>query len=259
LRSDEFRRKDSSMRKLIFLVLLAGAAFVPYALTNKNWQANLSTAWKNLWNVPPGEPENAGLLARLSGATKALFVSKPVNPLATASLIPNMPVPPVVGTPVVDLGEVIRFDVTPEWIMERWGRVSTVLSEHGLEGYRVALVSGAQVDDLAGSLTYYFDQKRVVQRVTFRGTTGDGRRLIELAQRVYDFKLSPSVVSQLYTVKWSGKINSVLRLANPPVVRAGMPLSRVEALLEINRPNSPYGLSLEMQQLLTADAGFARR
>jgi len=247
------------MRKLIFLVLLAAAGFVPYAVTHKEWQTQLSTSWNNLSNPPPGTPADSGIFARMSGATKALFVSKPANPLASGSLVPNMPVPPVIGEPVTDLGEIIRFDVTPEWVMGRWGRVSTVFSEPGLEGFRVAVVTGSQVDDLAGSLTYYFDSKRVVQRVTFRGTTGDSRRLVELAQRTYNFKQDPWVASQLYTVKWSGKINSVLRLSNPPVVRAGQPLSRIEAMLEINRPNNAFGLSPEMQKTLTADSSYAHR
>ena len=246
------------MRKLIFFVMLLAAAFVPYALTNKDWQTKLANSWNSLTGASPGAPADTGVLARLSSATKSLFVSKPVN-IGNGPLVPNMPVPPVVGEPVTDFREIIRFDVTPEWVMGRWGRVSTVLSEPRLEGFRVALVTGSQVDDLAGSLTYYFDQKRAVQRITFRGTTGDSRRLVELVQGVYEFKSDPSVVSQLYSLKWSGKITSALRLTNPPIVRVGLPLSRIEAMLEINRPNNGYGLSGEMRQVLTADATYAKR
>lgn len=246
------------MRNLLFLVMLAAAAIVPYAISHPEWTNEISAKWNGLWTPAPGAPPDSGVWARISSSTKSLFGSKPANPLAGGTLVPNMPTPPTVGPPVADFQEIIRFDVTPEWVMERWGRVSTVLSEPGLEGFRVAVVTGSQVDDLAGSLTYYFDSRRVIQRVTFRGTTGDSKRLVTLAQRVYDFRADPSVVAQQYTVKWSGRINSVLRLSNPPVVRAGMPLSRTEVLLEINRPNSPHGLSLEMQQILTTDASFAR-
>lgn len=244
------------MRNLLFLVMLAGAAFIPYAVTHKEWQDQVAGAWKSLTTPAPGE---AGMMAKLSAATKSMFGGKGAGGAGNGPLVPNMPMPSVVGEPVSDFGEVIRFDVTPEWVMGRWGRVSTVLSEPGLEGYRVAVVTGAQVDDLAGSLTYYFDARRVIQRVTFRGTTGDGKRLVNFAQGVYEFKPDASVVAQQYSVKWSGKIASVLRLSNPPVVRAGMPLSRLEVNLEINRPHSPFGLSLEMQQLLTADSGYGRK
>lgn len=260
LRSElALRRQTSTMRNLIFVVLLAAAAFVPYALTNKDWQTKLSATWNGLaGSSQPGAAPQPGLWDRVTSATQSLFGGKPTG-LGAAPLIPNAPVTPLIGEPVTDFREVIRFDVTPDWVMSRWGRVSTVVSEPGLEGFRVALVTGSQTDDLAGSLTYYFDKQRTVQRVTFRGTTGDGTRLVRLVQETYSFKQDPSVVSQLYTLRWSGKILSALRLTNPPVVRAGQPYQKLEALLEINRPGSPFGISGEMQQVLRSDAVFVGR
>ena len=48
--------------------------------------------------------------------------------------------------------------------MRRWPRVTTV-PQFALAGLRVPLVTGTQIDDLAGSLTYYFDRTDQVQRI----------------------------------------------------------------------------------------------
>ena len=87
----------------------------------------------------------------------------------------------------VDLGDALRFDVTPTWVMERWPWVSAGLSQLPLAGYRVPLVSGSAEDDLAGSLTYYFNARQQVARITFQGTTGDARKLIRLLISRYNF------------------------------------------------------------------------
>ena len=47
------------------------------------------------------------------------------------------------------------------------------LAELDVQGYRVPLVTGTSRDDLAGSLTYYFDKTHHVTHIHFRGTTGD--------------------------------------------------------------------------------------
>ena len=81
----------------------------------------------------------------------------------------------------------LRFDVTASWVMQHWPRVSTGLPYLQLQGYRVALVTGTRVTDLAGSLTYYFNAQQQVQRITFRGTTGDPSVLVALLAGRYGF------------------------------------------------------------------------
>ena len=89
--------------------------------------------------------------------------------------------------PSPSLAEVLRFDVTVDWVMQRWPRVSTGLPYLQLQGYRVPLVTGTGVADLAGSLTYYFNAQQQVQRITFRGTTGDPSALVALLAGRYHF------------------------------------------------------------------------
>ena len=81
----------------------------------------------------------------------------------------------------------LRFDVTVEWVLRRWPRVTTGLPDLQLQGYRVPLVTGTKVSDVAGSLTYYFNVRQQVQRITLRGTTGDPSVLANVLINRYHF------------------------------------------------------------------------
>ena len=89
--------------------------------------------------------------------------------------------------PLPSLAEVLRFDVTVEWILRRWPRVTTGLPYLQLQGYRVPLVTGTGMSDVAGSLTYYFNAQQQVQRITLRGTTGDPSVLASILTSRYRF------------------------------------------------------------------------
>ncbi len=127
-----------------------------------------------------------------------------------------------------------------------------------LEGLRVPLVTGTQTDDLAGSLTYYFDKQQRVRRITFHGYTGDEHELVELVAGQFGLRREPTLGAGLYLAKWNGRPTSVLRVANAPIVRASQPRSRLQIVLEINRPDMQYELSSEAEQLLAADKGANR-
>jgi hypothetical protein len=131
--------------------------------------------------------------------------------------------------------------------------VSTTVAELELQGFRVPLVTGTGTDDLAGALTYYFDKHNQVQRITFYGYTGDHRRLVTLATQYFGLEPQPSLNAGLYLAKWNGVPTSALRVAAAPVLQAGAPNSRLQVLLEINRPAERYQLSREFQQLLERD------
>ncbi len=129
------------------------------------------------------------------------------------------------GDPVHDLAEVLRFDVNSEWVLRRWPRVTTSLGEIEASGYRVPLVTGTLPDDLAGSLTYYFNEKHQVDRIIFHGTTGDPRKLVYLMTSRFNFQRTvggdPS--SHIYQVRWNGKPHSELKIRPARVVRADLP------------------------------------
>jgi hypothetical protein len=108
-----------------------------------------------------------------------------VERLAAAPMEEVVAVP---GPQVSNLGDVFRFDMTPQAVTQRWSRVSTGLGDARLQGYRVPLVTGNAESDLAGSLTYYFDGNPKLRRITFLGTTANPQRLIEFLGKHYGFR-----------------------------------------------------------------------
>jgi hypothetical protein len=135
--------------------------------------------------------------------------------------------------------DVLRFDLTPAWIVRQWPRVSAGLGDLQLQGYRVPLVSGTAEDDLAGALTYYFNWHQQVQRITFSGTTGDPRRLIRWVVDRYGFARrltnDPGII--LYEVPRSDRRpSSTLCIRPVPVVKANDALARFNVALSIERP-----------------------
>ena len=144
----------------------------------------------------------------------------------------------VEGAPVHNLAEVLRFDVTPAWILWRWPRVSTGLAHLEFQGYRVPLVTGTAQSDLAGSLTYYFNRKQQLQRITFRGSTGDARTLVALLTARHKFTYRPTEDPGVFlyeAVSPAGQPSGVLRVTMAPVVKAKDPYRRFDVELEMER------------------------
>ncbi len=151
----------------------------------------------------------------------------------------GVPVAPQVqnlNASIVPLGEVFRWDATPQWIFQRWGRVSTITAAGELKGYRVPLVTGTSSFDLAGSLTYYFDVNRTVQRIIFHGHTGDPQPLVQLATMQHGLRQQSTTDPgmQIYQAWSNGTAHSELRLQPANVVDASSPHARyaVNLLLE---------------------------
>ena len=129
-----------------------------------------------------------------SGSTAKAAAQSPyaASPNVIANDSPAPPAPTLVmgqadTTPLPSLAEVLRLDVTVEWVLQRWPRVTTGLPQLQLQGYRVPLVSGTSISDVAGSLTYYFNARQQVQRITLRGTTGDPSVLATILASRYHF------------------------------------------------------------------------
>ncbi len=239
---------NEKIKKYAFVPILLAALGLPYAAFDGNF---------------------GKLLAKFSGGSGA--ASTTYDPLTSSlngdtpawggntAALTNKPIAQRLEGPTVnDFRDVIRFDISPRWVSENWSRVSTVTSELELEGVRVPLVTGGKTDDLAGSLTYYFDKNHVVQRVTFYGTTGDERRLVTLMGTVFEFREQPSIGGSMFVVTNNGEPISLLRIANAPVVRATVPNANREIMLEINRPVTFAKLSQEMQGVLVRDAQAKR-
>jgi len=147
---------------------------------------------------------------------------------------------PLEGFTAIDLAEVLRFDVSPEWVYSRWSRKTTSLAELQFHGVRVPLVTGTGVDDLAGSLTYYFNHDRQPERIVFEGRTGDARKVIALVHQ--RFGLLPERAfnpgEQLYQLRWNDTAISQLRVRPASVVWASAPHANFEVSLDLQRPGA---------------------
>ena len=211
-------------RSLILLLALTAAVAIPLVASKTSNMRNSATQWW-LSGETDRQPQ-----ATQTGSSDAAAAEKLAETLS--ALRPE-------GPPVTDLGEIFRFDVTTPWILGRWPRVTTRLADLDLQGYRVPLVTGTREDDLAGSLTYYFDKKQQAERITFRGTTGDARKLVRLLATRHGFvrQAHGDAGLYLYQVKWNGKAWSELHVRPKQVVSAASPYSRFEVALNMRRPH----------------------
>jgi hypothetical protein len=174
----------------------------------------------------------------LSGTASA---SQPAN-----AAVPGDPAAPLSGgvvandpTPMLGLSEVLRFDVTVEWVLHAWPRVSTGMPYMQLQGYRVPLVTGTSIADVAGSLTYYFNAQQKAQRITFHGSTGDPQAMVALLAERFRFsrRLTNDPGLVVYeTVDANSRLAGSLKMRSARVVRANQPYSRFDVELVIDRP-----------------------
>jgi hypothetical protein len=168
--------------------------------------------------------------------------SEPTDPqpdqAAESAPAPVTTAPP---PPVHDLASVLRFNITPAWIMGRWPQVSTGLANMRLQGYRVPLVTGAREDDLAGSLTYYFSSQQQVQQITFLGTTGNVNKLVRLLTGRYGFVRRLTNDPSLFIYERTsprGGPKSVARISMAGLITRDDPRRRFRVELILHRPQN---------------------
>ena len=144
--------------------------------------------------------------------------------------------------PIVDIGEALRFDLAPAWVIQRWPRVSTGMGQVQLRGYRVPLVTGTSEHDLAGSLTYYFNPRQQLQRISFYGTTGDPGKLVAFLNARFGFarRILNNPGMFVYEVPdGSSKPKSFLQMQSFDVIKQSEPLKKFKVSFVIERPESP--------------------
>ena len=166
--------------------------------------------------------------------------------------------PELVGAHVSDLREVLRFDISPDWVINRFSRVSTILADLNLKGLRVPIVTGTRADDMAGTLTYYFDRRGTLQRLTIHGFTGDPAKLIGTMTQFYGLQGEPALEAGVYTRRWNGLPVHFLRMTHAPVVYSDAIHQKYTVFLELNQPNLAYGISDEAKRVVSSDRGSGR-
>ncbi|MDV6029999.1 MAG: hypothetical protein F9B45_07810 [Phycisphaera sp. RhM] len=166
--------------------------------------------------------------------------------------------PTLSGYQVRDLREVMRFDIGPEWVVNRFSRVSTVLADMNLKGLRVPVVTGIRADDVAGTLTFYFDYSDRLQRLTFHGFTGDPTRFSETMTGYYGLQREPALEAGAFTKRWNGRPVHFMRLTHAPVVYSDAIHQKYTVFLELNQPDLAYGISNEARKIVISDRQTGR-
>lgn len=166
--------------------------------------------------------------------------------------------PTLSGYQIRDLREVLRFDISPDWVVNRFSRVSTVLADLKLKGLRVPIVTGIQADDVAGTLTFYFDNSDRLQRLTFHGFTGDPNRFAEIMVSSYGMQREPALEAGVFTKRWNGRPVNFMRLTHAPVVYSDAIHQKFTVFLELNQPDLAYGISEEARKIVVSDRHTGR-
>ncbi|MHB8970982.1 MAG: DUF6690 family protein [Pirellulaceae bacterium] len=214
-------------------VPLALSIGVPYMLTSESTESMRGTVGSWFASAPSPGKSAQGIVDPEVSRLLSLSEQQLTQPAPAAARV----------TPVANLEGVLRFDITPQWIMDNWPRVATTRNEGGLDGLRVPLITGTRPEDVAGSLTYYFDKQRVVQRIALDGVAGDDRNLVTLVTRSFQLQPEPQAGVGIFVSKWNGEATSALWIRRLPVVSVDNPFQKFEFSLELNRPNHYFGLS----------------
>lgn len=241
-------------RPSLLLLLAGGVVGGPYVATEtelgQSLQAKLTqtsasaNALGTNWSLPSAD----GLDSHHS--TEALWARGDKHPHHDVDWLSH-PSQALAGGPFRDFRDILRFDATPAWVTAQFSRVTTVLADPQLQGLRVPVVTGAKPDDLAGTITYYFTAEHRLQRISFNGFTGDPTRLVSLMLAHYHLSPDHSLGAGGYSYGWNGSPSSLMKITPTPVIYSESPNSRFTVFLELNQPNSPYGLSYAAADILS--------
>ncbi|MCA9183434.1 MAG: hypothetical protein KDA51_18365 [Planctomycetales bacterium] len=233
------------------LMLLAGAIGGPYMVFETDAGKLAAGGLSQLVGGSTASETSSGSLSSVnfgSGAAGSPSLADPSGYMINPATVEHDMHQPAIHT----LQEVLRFDIAPGWVLERFPRVSTVLADTQLDGLRVPLVTGTAPSDIAGTLTYSFDRYKRLQRVVVQGMTGDATRFMSELQQQYQMQQVPSLGGVLYLLSWNGKATSIVHIEPAAVIYADSPYARFKVLIELNQAGLEYGLSREAQQLLDA-------
>ena len=230
-------------RLLSMPMLLVAAIGIPYLATNGTGFDGMMDKFRSATRVKSGYTQagtrQSGLLQQIVPGQSRSSGSQSPGPQGPGATL-YQTVTPLEGLPAMSLNEVFNMNVSKEWVYQRWARKSTALSELGLFGIRVPLVTGTQLHDLAGSLTYYFSNGGRVERISFHGNTGDTTQLATLVSQQYGLQqqATPVAGEQLYQNRRKNQVFSELRTRPAPVLWASSPHDSFAVDLDLQRPDA---------------------
>jgi len=138
------------------------------------------------------------------------------------------------------LEEAIDFGITPQWILSYFPHVTNVSIDPKLIGYRVPLVTGTKMQDIAGSMTYEFCNRQMLQRMTFVGSTGDAKAIIALVEKRFALVGRETNQPNLFVFESTdsnGKVRNVLHVEIAPRLDRNSPQTQFQVKLRLFRPD----------------------
>jgi len=239
------------LKRCIVLLLFSGVIVVPLLLMNSasrlgsDTQSDEVGTWQRMtqWF---GDVGDSITVFFSSDDEKGSIGMVTQESMLTVNPTGNMP--HLDGGVIGRFEDVINMNITPTWITQRWARVSTNIQSGQWLGYRVPIVTGEQTDDLAGALTYYFDNQQQLQRIAFRGTTGEPHRIIAMLQQKFHLTKRPTSLIGLYIKSQNRRPVSVLMITQSP--HTATRHSQYTIQFELNRPTIGTQLSEHYQQIL---------
>lgn len=234
-------------RSLGLAGLLGAAVGAPYVVSQAN-NGNLTSPW----GVPPvAESAEADPLS-----------GRPFDPSSLQS--PHGPGSDVYVSPAdlagpvgISLEQALDWNITKNWVYRHWARKSTGLADPTLFGVRVPLVTGSGMTDVAGSMTYYFDNAGVLQRMRLRGQTADTTRLVQFAMARLGMRPRQafSAGDQLFQAVENKRLRGELQTTPESVLWATSPHSSFGVRLEATRPGSNHYVTPQVTEFKVPPSG----
>lgn len=223
------------LKRVIYLLLLVGVLSIPVLMLNSQWRDSLSRAGSRLITQVgqlPGQFFSSSRAAESDSDDQ-----RPLSPLAKQ-------VDQAVkkfhgdGGRISDFNKIFQCGAPRSWVQRTYGDASRTVDADQQSGLRVTLVTGNELEDLAGSLTYWFDRQGKVQRIQFRGVTGNPAKLASFARRSQ--KMVPRARQQdaLFVRTSTKGTQHLLRISRPAVVDVSTLYGRYNISLELNRSGS---------------------
>ena len=276
-----------SGKKLFVGLVVVIAAVIPYLLSDDEWLAKIerrfsksASAKKAAESPVKAKQQDAGTAAEPDASLTELvdtqtttvgvfdasgnqFLPDGVTTLGTPpAMVPTTGIVPApgmspkgpietsskTGPTAIPLEHLLSFNVTPEWIHSNWSHVTTSLSDVDLKGWRVPVALDAPYD-LVGSVTWYFDPQRRVQRIQLHGFSENASGLLGLATSRYGMRRLPSTDTELFTAQIAGQTVGALSCDFSPILKDDIS-RRCRLSMELNRQGSEYGLSHNFTSLL---------
>jgi len=166
------------LKRVIYLLLLVSVLSVPVLMLNSQWRDSVSRAvgdlFKHVRQMPRQLLSDDEKLENKDG-------QRSLSPLAI-QLEEAMRRFHAEGGQISSFNRIFQCGAPRSWVQRTYDDASRTMDQQR-EGLRVTLVTGDKLEDLAGSLTYWFDRQGRVERITFQGVTGNPAKLVSFAHR----------------------------------------------------------------------------